>query len=163
MSQGFVSTYFKKEQSASLLFIIVGIISIAYAIYLWLQKPVEFYQGMSYPLFGIGLVQILIGLIVWLRTDSDIARVNGYLDSDPAALDTDEIKRMKTIISNFTIYKWTGIVFVLIALGLIFYFKEFNFLKGVGAGLFPQAFFTLIYDYFGEKRGKEYFNNLTKG
>jgi hypothetical protein len=104
MSQDFVKTYFKKEQSASLLFIIVGIISIAYAIYLWLQKPVEFYQGMSYPLFGIGLVQILIGLIVWLRTDSDIARVNGYLDSDPAALDTDEIKRMKTIISNFAIY-----------------------------------------------------------
>ncbi len=162
MSQGFVNTYFKKEQSASTIFIVVGILSIIYAIYLWMQRPTEFYQGMSYPFFGIGLVQVMVGLIVWLRTDSDIARVNGYLEKDPAALSTDEVTRMKTVISNFTIYKWTGIIFILISLGLIFYFKEFNFLKGVGAGLFPQALFTLIYDFFSEKRGKEYYQKLTK-
>ncbi len=41
-------------------------------------------------------------------------------------------------------------------LAIILLNQEVNFTKGLGAGLFAQGLFMLLFDYFAEKRGKAY-------
>jgi hypothetical protein len=61
---------------------------------------------------------------------------------------------------NFAIYKWVEIALILVGIIMFFYFKPMTIWKGVGLGLFIQASFMLLLDFFAESRGKTYLEYL---
>jgi hypothetical protein len=76
-----------------------------------------------------------------------------------------EQPRMKTVMKNFIIYRWVEIAFIIAGLGLIFLFRlnaDKTFWYGFGIALTMQAVIMLSADYFAEKRGKVYVNELEK-
>jgi hypothetical protein len=72
---------------------------------------------------------------------------------------------MQTVMKNFIVYRWIEIIFIIIALLLIFLFKsnpDKSFWSGFGVALAILATIMLGADYFAEKRSKIYFNELRK-
>ena len=76
-----------------------------------------------------------------------------------------ELPRMKTVMKNFTIYRWVEVTFILTGLILIFLFRtnpDKTFWYGLGMALAIQAVLMLGADYFAEKRGGVYTKELEK-
>jgi len=115
---------------------------------------------MAYPLIVIALIQIFVGSSVYFRSPKDIVRVDEIVQNNKAKIQTEEIPRMKVVIKNFEIYRWVEIVLLVIGLILFFYFQSMTTLKGAGLGLFIQASFMLLLDFFAESRGKIYLEYL---
>lgn len=161
---GFEESYFKQEQIESLIFIILGILSICLAlIFLGIIKY-SFFKGMAVPLLLIGLTQLTVGSIVYLRSPEYKYRVTQMLINERSKIKTEEIPRMEKVMQNFTVYKWIEIVLILasIILLIIFYYSPQTYWKGLALGLLIQAIIMLSLDVLSENRGQVYIEQLQK-
>ena len=151
-----IEKYFNAEKYESVLFVLVGIIAISFALYFLMKIKQPFYNGVSYPLIAVAIIQIVVGSSVYFRSPKDIARVNQIIQNEKSKITTEEIPRMKVVMKNFVIYRWVEIALLLVGILLFLFFDTTRLLKGVGLGLIIQASFMLLLDYFAESRGKIY-------
>lgn len=164
----FIYRYFTGEKQESLLFLIVGIVAVLLAVVCWffIKSNPNFFKGAAIPLLAIGLIQIVVGYSVYSRTDKQKADIayNTGMDSVNYVKQT-ELPRMNTVMKNFVIYRWVEISFIITGLVLIFLYRTNTgktFWYGFGIALAMQAVMMLGADYFAEKRGKIYTNELQK-
>jgi uncharacterized membrane protein len=154
-----IENYFIAEKQESLLFLIMGIIGVVLAIVFFFFLKTSFYKCAAIPLLLLGLLMGTAGYIVYKRSDGDRIRNVYDYDMNPSQLKNIEQPRMKTVMKNFVIYRYTEILFVLAGIFLFVYFKdnpERVFWKGFGFTLAILALLALSADYFAEKRGKVY-------
>jgi hypothetical protein len=158
----FVKTYFNEEKSASLLFLCAGVLAVLAGLYfwLWLKKPL--YTGMAYPLVLIGLIELAVGATVNLRTATDIERVQNQLSLEPEKIQSEEIPRMVKVMRSFVYIRYAELFLILTGIMFMYYITRSAFVKGIGAGLFIQACLMLTADYFAERRGEQYLQELQK-
>ncbi len=164
----FIYKYFIAEKQESLLFLIVGVVAVLLAVVCWFfikSNPI-FFKGAVIPLLAIGLIQMVVGYSVYSRTDKQKADIAYNIGMEPVNyVKQTELPRMKTVMKNFVIYRWVEIAFIITGLVLIFLFKsnpDKSFWYGFGIALAIQAIIMLGADYFAEKRGKLYVNELEK-
>ena len=155
-----IEKYFNAEKYESLLFVLVGINAIAFALYFILKLKQPFYNGMAYPIIAVALLQIVVGGSVYFRSPKDIARVQEIMQNNKTRIDTEEIPRMKVVMKNFVIYRWVEIALIITGIILFFAFADKTFWKGFGLALSVQAAFMLLLDFFAESRGKTYLEYL---
>jgi multidrug transporter EmrE-like cation transporter len=155
-----ITKYFNAEKGESVIFVLVGIVAIILSTYFLIKLKQPFYTGMAYPLIVIALIQLTVGSSVYLRSPKDIERVNQIVQTDKSKIQTEEIPRMITVIKNFAIYKWVEIALILVGIIMFFYFQPATIWKGIGLGLFIQAGFMLLLDFYAESRGKTYLEYL---
>lgn len=155
-----IETYFQNERAESLLFLAIGVVAIAFAGWFWLSSKGEFYRGMAWPLLLVGLIQVIVGGTVYVRSPKDIKAVTGFAEAAPDKLKSVEIPRMENVMKNFVIYRYAEIALMIAGLVLILMNKDINFWKGLGAGLFAQSSLMLAADFFAEKRGRIYLQHL---
>lgn len=155
-----VEIYFQGEQAESMLFVVIGALAIVIAIWVFFSRKKAFYRGMAIPLVIVGIIQASVGATVWNRTPSDIANINVWLIKDHVRARTVEIPRMQAVMRSFVVYRYAEIFLMIAGLAIILMQKEANFLKGFGAGLFAQATILLIADFFAERRGAIYLQQL---
>jgi hypothetical protein len=155
-----ISKYFNAEKHESLLFVLVGLLAISVATYFIIKVKQPFYNGMTYPLIAIALIQIVVGSSVYFRSPKDILRVEQIVQTEQQKIRTEEIPRMEIVMKNFVIYRWVEIALFLMGIFLFFNFKPMSISKGIGLGLSIQAGFMLLLDYFAESRGKVYLEYL---
>ncbi|MBX7058135.1 MAG: hypothetical protein K1X75_08700 [Leptospirales bacterium] len=148
--------YFHTERVESLFFVAAGAMAIALALWFWfgLRKP--FAQGAAIPLALIALIQLLVGVTVFVRTPADIARADQIVNHERARLASEEIPRMDKVMQNFVYYRWTEAALAGVALFLLLGLREFPFWNGLGAGLLAQSILMLFLDFFAERRGAAY-------
>lgn len=151
-----IDTYFRAEKAESLLFLLIGVAAVVFAVFTWMKWNEPFIKGMAIPLVLIGLIQITVGGTVFSRTDKQMAALNEQVVRDPEAYRTGELPRMEKVIELFSLVKWMEIVFILIGIGLLLFAKGNGFWKGLGLGLMLQGAVSLTLDVFAEKRGAEY-------
>lgn len=160
----FVEKYFTEEKIESILFIIIGILSISFALIFWLMIKYSFYKGFAYPLLIIGFIQIIVGTTIYFRSPKDIDRVNTIILKTPEKIASEEIPRMGTVLKNFELYKWVEIA--LIILGSILYIKFYSssltFWKGLGLGLTIEATIMLALDLVAKHRATIYLEALSR-
>jgi peptidoglycan/LPS O-acetylase OafA/YrhL len=157
-----IEKYFNAEKQESLLFLLIGVAGIIAAIIFLFFLKTTFYKGAAIPLLVIGLLLGVIGYTVYKRSDSDRQRNVYAYDMNPSQLKEKEWPRMKTVMKNFVIYRYTEIFLLLAGTALYVYFiKDLknDFWKGFGLALAVMALLALVADYVAEKRGKVY----TKG
>ncbi|OAQ38951.1 hypothetical protein A5893_13010 [Pedobacter psychrophilus] len=157
----FITDYFNAEKFESLFFVGIGILAIVSGIYFWFVIKEPFQKGIAIPLILIAFIQITVGAIVYVRSPKDILTVQNIVKIEPEKIQTIEIPRMELVMKNFVVYRYVEIALMLLGLILYFYFPSISFWKGIGLGLFMQAGFMLLLDFFAEKRGKEYLQHLT--
>jgi uncharacterized membrane protein len=158
-----IEKYFLAEKQESLLFIIIGIISILVALVFFFGLKTNFYKGAAVPLVAIGLLMGIAGYTVYARSDTDRKRNVYAYDMNPGDIKEKEIPRMEKVMKGFTIYRYAEIALMIIGVILFFYFKKDEaqvFWKGVGITLAIMALIALSADYFAEKRGHEYLKGL---
>jgi hypothetical protein len=155
-----IEKYFNAEKYESVLFIIVGLTAIGFAINYLTKVKLPFYNGMAYPLIIVALIQLVVGTTVLIRSPKDIARVNTIVHTDKAKIASEEIPRMKVVMKNFDIYRWVEIALLVLGIILFFAMSPASFWKGIGLGLAIQSAFMLGLDYFAESRGKWYMDYL---
>ena len=164
----FIYKYFIAEKQESLLFLIVGIAAVLLAVVFWffIKSNPQFFKGAAIPLLAIGLIQVVVGYSVYSRTDKQKTDIAYSIGMDPVNyVKQTELPRMKTVMKNFVIYRWVEIVFIIAGLFLIFLFRtnvDKTFWYGFGVALAIQAVIMLGADFFAEKRGKVYTEELKK-
>ncbi len=156
-----IRNYFNAEKQESILFVLVGITAIAFALYFLFFQKESLYKGMAYPLIAVALLQILVGGSVWIRSPKDLERVEQFVRSSSEQIEKAEIPRMKVVMKNFIVYRYVEIGLLIFGLLAMFYFGNNLFLKGIGIGLFSQSALMLSLDFFAERRGADYIALLT--
>lgn len=158
-----IEKYFIGEKQESLLFLIIGLISIIVAIAFFFFLKTNFYKGAAIPLLVIGIIQLSVGFTIYRRSDADRIRNVYAFDMNPGDLKQKELPRMEKVNKNFVIYRWCEIGLILIGVVFVIMFRsktEKSFFLGMGIALALQAFLMFGADYFAEKRAHLYTNQL---
>jgi Ca2+/Na+ antiporter len=157
-----IEKYFNGEKQESLLFVLIGVAGIITAIVFFFFLKTNFYKGAAIPLLLVGLLLAVVGYTVYKRSDGDRQRNVYAYDMNPSELKEKELPRMKKVMKNFVIYRYTELFLLLVGAALYLYFiKDFknDFWRGFGLALAVMSLLALAADFFAEKRGKIY----TKG
>jgi membrane-bound ClpP family serine protease len=159
-----IEKYFIAEKLESLVFLIIGIIAVLAAIAFYFFIRSAFFKGAALPLLLIGIIQLVVGYTVYMRSDSDRSRNVYAYDMNPGELRSAEIPRMEKVNKNFVVYRWIEIA--LFAAGVILILvhgrnpEGRGFWYGFGMALAIQSFLMLSADYFAEKRALNYTRGL---
>jgi ABC-type xylose transport system permease subunit len=154
-----IEKYFNAEKAESRIFMVIGIAGIITAIIFFFILKTGFYKGAAIPLLCIGLLLGVVGYTVYKRSDSDRIRNVYAYDMNPVELKEKELPRMKTVMKNFIIYRYTEIFLAVAGIALFIYFRntpDKQFWKGMGLSLTIMSLLALSADYFAGKRGREY-------
>jgi hypothetical protein len=157
----FIKNYFQAERYASIVFMLIGLNTVVVGIYCWLVVRKPFYSGLAYPFVLIGLIELFVGVTVFLRSPKDIERVENFAVLEPHRILKEEIPRMEGVARSFVYLRYAELA--LLATGiLMMYLMKSDLAKGLGLGLFIQASAILAADYFAERRAETYQKELRK-
>jgi len=155
-----LDVYFAAEQAESLVFLLFGLFAAGFAVFaLWrLRDPL--FKGLAVPLLLVGLIQLVVGATVYLRTDAQRAALQAQAVVAPTRLKTEELARMETVRASFTVYKGIEAAFIVIGLILALNPKARRFWRGLGLGMLLQGALMLPADLLAEARAAVYVRQL---
>lgn len=152
--------YFNGEKAESYLFIILGIIALAMALYFFLILKTSFWKGVALPFFTVALLEVVVGYTIVTRSPNDKARVENYVKFEPQQISGVEIPRMEKVMHNFVVYRYVEIFLILSGMAMMYSTTTDTFWRGLGLGLFIKASIVLSLDFFAERRGHVYVEYL---
>jgi hypothetical protein len=155
-----LDVYFAAEQAESLVFLLFGLFAAGFAVFaLWrLRDPL--FKGLAVPLLLVGLIQLVVGATVYLRTDAQRATLQAQAVAAPTQLKTEELARMETVRASLTVYKGIEAAFIVIGLILALNPKARRFWRGLGLGMLLQGALMLPADLLAEDRAAVYMQQL---
>lgn len=151
-----VVKYFNGEKAESYIFIFIGVIAFAMALYFIFTLKTSFWKGVAIPFILVALLEFIVGYTIVTRSSKDIIRVQTYITNESQKIQIDEIPRMEKVLSNFVIYRYVEIALILLGIALMYSSMNDTFWRGIGLGLFIQASIVLCLDFFAERRGHIY-------
>ncbi len=158
-----IEKYFLAEKAESWVFMAIGIAGLLLSVIAFFFLKTSFYKGAAVPLLLIGLLLGIIGFTIYKRSDEDRIRNVYALSMNPGELKEKELPRMEVVMKNFIVYRYVEIAMAILGIALFFYFNNNqvqSFWKGVGIALAIMALVALTADYFAEKRGQVYIDQL---
>ncbi|MCU0327908.1 MAG: hypothetical protein MUE53_02855 [Chitinophagales bacterium] len=155
-----VLKYFSGEKAESYLFILVGVLAFALAVYFVFVLKTSFWKGVAIPFFVVACLEFIVGYTIVTRSPKDIIRVENFIQSDTQKIKTVEIPRMEQVMRNFVVFRYTEIALIFMGILLMYSSMNDTFWRGIGLGLFIQASIVLCLDFFAERRGYEYLSYL---
>jgi hypothetical protein len=157
-----VLNYFNGEKAESYIFIIIGVIAFAFALYFFFALKTAFWKGVSIPFILVALLELVVGYAIVTRSPTDIQRVETFLQKDPHNIKMLEIPRMEKVMKNFIFFRCVEIVLIILGIALMYSSLIDTFWRGIGLGLFIQASIVLCLDFFAERRGFSYLQHLNE-
>ena len=153
-----MTDYFVGEKQESMLFMLAVLMAMGLAVWLWTHG--HRLRFMALPLVVGALMQLVVGVTIFARTDAQLAKLSTQLASAPAQLKQAETERMQTVMANFKLYKTVELALLVVGACLIAFLSKWDAATGIGIGLVVQAGFTLALDLFAEARGEVYLGAL---
>ncbi len=150
-----IERYFAAERAESWLFIAIGVVAISFAVYLLWRHGNAVSKGLAIPLIAVGLIQIVVGGTVAIRTPAQAAALIAQQARDPAAFKREELARMAPVMANFRTYMWIEVAFILVGLALTLTMQN-PFFLGIGMGMLVQGALMLPADITAQARGSVY-------
>lgn len=155
-----ITQYFGEEKRESIYFICIGFIAFSISLFYLLFRKEPHLNGIAYAIVSIGLIQLVVGITVYLKSDLDTVRVMHYVEKEIKSIEDYEIPRMLVVIKHLVIYRWVEIALIIIGFLLVFIFEPKSLGNGLGIGLVIQTTIMFVLDYNAEKRGKAYLDYL---
>ena len=155
-----VVKYFNGEKAESYIFILIGVIALAMALYFIFALKSSFWKGVAAPFIIVALLEFAVGFTIVTRSPIDTARVETFILKEPQSIKTLEIPRMEKVMSNFVIFRYVEIALIILGITLMYSSLNDTFWRGIGLGLFIQASIVLSLDFFAERRGHIYLEYL---
>lgn len=148
--------YFHGEKAESYIFMMIGVVAFAMALYFIFALKTSFWKGVAVPFIIVALLEFVVGYTIVTRSPKDIEQVETYLQQAPQSIKTIEIPRMEKVLSNFVVYRYVEIALIILGIVLMYSSMQDTFWRGIGLGLFIQASIVLCLDFFAERRGHAY-------
>jgi len=155
-----VIKYFNGEKAESYIFILIGVIALAMALYFIFVLKTVFWKGLAMPFIIVASLEFIVGYTIVTRSPKDITRVETFIKKEPQSINTLEIPRMEKVMSNFVIFRYAEIALIILGMALMYSSMNDTFWRGIGLGLFIQASIVLCLDFFAERRGHHYMEYL---
>jgi len=151
-------------------FVAAGVFVISSLLILLIQnQPLDHHDPEAPPLNLLSNTRLkyffgVVGFAVYARSDKQMNEVAYNIGMEPVSYTrTQELPRMETVMKNFVIYRWVEIALIVTGIVLIFLFRanpDRSFWYGLGITLAIQAFLMLGADFFAERRGGVYTEEL---
>ena len=152
--------YFNGEKNESYVFILIGILAFAMALYFIFVLKSSFWKGVAIPFIIVAMLEFIVGYTIVKRSHKDLERVETFVKNQAQNIKTEEIPRMDKVLSNFVIYRYVEIALIILGIVLMYSSMNDTFGRGIGLGLFIQASIVLSLDFFAERRGHIYMEYL---
>jgi hypothetical protein len=156
-----ILTYFAGEKSAGVLVALVGLLGLAAA--LFFSQPRWELRPLAVTLGVLALVEVALGVGLFLRTGPQVDQLLAQLASEAARFYTEEGARMAKVQRNFVTLErvWIGLVTAgsLVAVTQ----KHRPWISGIALGLLLNAAFLLAFDLVAERRGAIYLREIERG
>jgi hypothetical protein len=146
--------YFDGEKQAATAAIALGILSLAFAA--WLYRGASPFRAMLWPLALVGLVQLGLGIGLHARTPGQVAALEAGMASERATTRTAEVDRMQKVMRSFELIKAVEVALVAAAVVMIMAMARRPAVVGVGMALLVEAAVMLAFDVFAERRAAQY-------
>jgi hypothetical protein len=155
--------YFLGERQAGLCAAALGLASLAFAFFLF--RSVSPFRAMLIPLGVVGLLQLGVGVGLYLKTPAQVATLEQGLSQAASRVETHakETARMQRVQANFVTLKLAWIALIAVGLGLVLLGRGKPATVGIGLGILLQAAVMLAFDLFAEARGADYLRWLSAG
>lgn len=152
-----MKAYFEGETAESWAFSGLGAVSLGAGAVL-LSRGESSSVGASVPLFAVGLIQLALGIGLWIRTPPQVAALEAQLAKSPGEYARAERTRMERVMRGFAVYKAVevGLFFGGVGLAGVGGVMKSDFALGAGFSLALEALAMLILDFFAEARGRAY-------
>lgn len=149
--------YFAGEMSESYVWSGLGLAGVAAAVPLFVADD-SIGRPASVPIFVLGLVQLALGIGLYVRTPGQVERLSAQLKSDPAGYAAAERKRMRGVNRGFSIYRPVELGILTVGLGLVAGggLGRSDTAIGVGLGLIVESLLFLVLDHYADDRGAWY-------
>ena len=151
-----ISNYFNAERAESLLFIAVGAIALAASAWCLFVVRKPFFTGLAVTVSIVAVLQLVVGVTVYLRTPSDVARVQQMAREAPARLQSEEVPRMQLVMRNFKLYLSVEVLLLIASIAVLALATQAAVWRGAATGLAIQAVFTIVLDLAATRRGAAY-------
>lgn len=148
--------FYKAQKAQGLLFIFIGFIAIITSLLFVFNINNIFSNGITLPLFIIGILQVYFGVNTFKNTPIHLLLVQGFVNENIASMANIEIPFIhkeilfqKKMINTFLFLNALAILF-------LFIFNNTLFLQGLGIGLFIQSLIVITANYFAAQRSQIY-------
>jgi hypothetical protein len=155
-----LSAYFHGEKQAGLLAAAAGLLSLAAALS-FLAPRLEL-RSFAITLAVLGVLELALGVGLWLRTGPQVTKLAETLEREPARFYADEAVRMRRVQRNFGFLEYGWIVIMAGAAVTAVVGKHRHGLAGVALALGLHAAFFLCFDLIAERRGAVYLHALER-
>lgn len=155
-------TYFRGEKLEAFFFILTtGLALVVFGATALRAERGGYAWGVSVPSILFGLVLIVVGTTVGLRTDRQVADIEQSFRQNPVALVQSELPRMEKVNATFrTTYYLLG---MMVAVGLLVHYAGGPHLgRGLGSTLILLGAIGLLIDGFAQRRAAPYMAALAQ-
>lgn len=140
----------------------VGLVSIGTGIVL-VTRDDEVAKGASYPVLGVGAIQLGAGIVSFISPPRRAARNAVLIAADHDGFLRDEGKRIRRVNTAFRVLAITELALVVggVATAVIGHAKDAPTAEGVGIGLASEAAVMYVLDHFAHRRAERYAARLS--
>jgi hypothetical protein len=156
-----LTIYFNGEKNAGLFIAVVGAAIVAAAVALFRARAD--FRSFALTLGIVALVEIAIGVGLYLKTDPQVGRLRAQLDSSPSRFSADERARMARVQRNFVVIEYVEVALIVVTAMVAIARKTNPTLTGVALGLLINAALLLAFDLIAERRGAVYLAAIERG
>ena len=153
-----VSSYFTGEKRAGACLAVLGILLLGAAVF-----ASDGRRALAVTVGTLAVIEIGIGLGLFLRTGPQVNRLMAQLDSDPPAFTAAEDRRMTRVQRNFVVVKRAEFVVGAAALLGMLALGRGTTLREIALGLLPHAVLLFGFDAIAERRGAAYLEAIKDG
>ncbi len=153
-------SYFTGEKQGGLWFLGTGIVALAAGG--WAYRHPAWYRAILYPLLIVGVIQVGAGLVLQLRTDSQVARLEKQLSENPTGYKAEESSRLEKTLLGFRIFKICWLLLIAAGVFLAYRSPAESPRLAMGIGLIAQGAAMLVLDLFAESRAQIYVEAIRK-
>jgi len=153
-------SYFEQEKTAALIGMGGAVVAGGTGGYLVTQGDLS--KGIGFSLIGIGAIGLVVGGTVYLRTDSQLEKLEKQLETNPLDYRKFEGERMQRVVTQFTILKIAELSILAggITTAIVGATQKADLTTGIGIGLGIDAVLLLIFDYFADVRATSYLKQI---
>lgn len=151
---GVVATYFEGEKNAGLFAAALGLVVLLGAAMLFPAR-LEL-RPLAYTLAVWGVLELAVGVGLYVKTGPQVARLLAQLASDPSALHAAELPRMIRVQRNFVVLEFVWIALIVGSATVGVWFKSRFSVSAVALGILVNAALLLAFDLVAERRGAVY-------
>ena len=129
------------------------------------QTPPALVLPRTQPGQATGLLQLVVGITIFNRSDKQRMDVAYKIGMDPGFVKNTEQPRMEKVQASFALYKYAEIALLIAGMVLIVLFRtntDKQFWYGLGIALAIQAAVSLCADVVAAKRGATYIDKLNE-